>query len=101
MTKKKKADVKAEPKKPSRTLAMGKKPTRVRAKVDTIAKTQAKTKAASAKPVVLKLPRTLKKAARACAKDQGLKLRAWIVELIKIQIAKESTSSTTMSLQTA
>ena len=103
MPKQKKAEVKTKPKKPSRTLAVSKKldvskKARAKAAVDAFPKTEAK--ASSAKPVVLKLPRTLKKAARACAKAQGLKLRVWIVELIKIQAAKESASST-KSLQTA
>ena len=53
-----------------------------------------------AKPVLIKLPRTLKKAARACAKAQGVKLRVWIVELIKIQLGKESTKAAAKSLQT-
>ena len=97
MPKQKKTDAKAKPKTPSRTLESGKK-ARAKAAVDAFAKTEAKTKL---KPVVLKLPRTLKKAARTCAKAQGLKLRAWIVESIKIQIAKESTSLPTKSLQTA
>ena len=97
MPKQKKAEAKSVPKKPSRTLAMGAK-TRTKAKVVDIAMIEAKVR--NAKPVVLKLPRTLKKAARACAKDQGLKLRAWIVELIKIQVAKESASLAAKSLQT-
>ena len=91
MPKQKKVETKSEPKKPSRTLAMGKKSTRAIAKGAAIDKTE--TKVRTAKPVVLKLPRTLKKAARACAKDQGFKLRAWIVELIKNQLGKESASS--------
>ncbi len=99
MPKQKKVEAKTKSKKPSRTFEFGKKTVRANAAIDAFAKTEAK--ASTAKPVVLKLPRTLKKAARACAKDQGLKLRAWIVELIKIQIAKESTSSAPMPLQTA
>lgn len=91
MPKQKKVEAKSEPKKPIRTLAMGKKSTRAKIKVVAIDKTE--TKVRTAKPVVLKLPRTLKKAARACAKDQGFKLRAWIVELIKNQLGKESASS--------
>ena len=97
MPKQKKIEAKSEPKKPSRTLAMGAK-TRTKPKVADIAKTDAKVR--TAKPVLLKLPRILKKAARACAKNQGLKLRNWIVELIKIQVAKESASSAAKSLQT-
>ena len=92
MPKQKKAEAKSEPKKPSRTLAMGAK-TRAKPKVAEIAQTE--TEVRTAKPVVLKLPRTLKKAARACAKSQGLKLRSWIVELIKTQV-----SLATKSLQT-
>ena len=91
MPKQKKAEAKSEPKKPSRTLAMGKKTNLAKTKVVAIDKTE--TKVRTAKPVVLKLPRTLKKAARACAKDQGFKLRAWIVELIKNQLGKVSASS--------
>lgn len=91
MPKQKKVEAKSEPKKPSRTLAMGKKSNRAKAEVVAIDKTE--TKVRTAKPVVLKLPRTLKKAARACAKDQGFKLRAWIVELIKNQLGKVSASS--------
>ena len=101
MTKQKKFEAKNKLKKPNRTLEMGKKTARTKAAVNKIAKAETKTKASTAKPVVLKLPRTLKKAARACAKAKGLKLRAWIVESIKIQNAKESTSSATKPLQTA
>ena len=67
-------------------------------KVEAFAKLNAK--ASRAKPVVLKLPRPLKKAARACAKDQGLKLRAWIVELIQNQLTQASASAAGKSLQT-
>ena len=67
-------------------------------KVEAFAKLNAK--ASRAKPVVLKLPRPLKKAARACAKDQGLKLRAWIVELIQDQLTQASASAAGKSLQT-
>lgn len=97
MAKDQKAASKSESKKPSRTLAMGAK-TRGKAKPADIAKTEADI--GRAKPVVLKLPRTLKKAARACAKNQGLKLRAWIVDLIKIQLGKQFASSAAKSLQT-
>lgn len=96
-------ELKAKPKKLDRTLKNGKKTvhakTKVDVKVDVFAKTDAK--ASCAKPVVLKLPRPLKKAARACAKAQGLKLRLWIMELIKIQVAKELASAPAKSLQTA
>lgn len=63
-------------------------------------KAESEIAARPAKPVLIKLPRTLKKAARACAKAQGLKLRVWIVELIKIQLSKESTTVAAKSLQT-
>ena len=98
--------LKVKPKKLDQTLKNGKKT--VHAKVDAFAKTDAKVdasaktdaKASRAKPVVLKLPRPLKKAARACAKDQGLKLRAWIVELIQTQLSKVPASPAEKSLQT-
>jgi predicted HicB family RNase H-like nuclease len=54
---------------------------------------EVKAKAVTAKPnknklIVLKLPRSLKKAARALAKAQDMKLRAWIVELIEQRVAQ-------------
>ena len=91
-------ELKLNPKKLDRTLKDGKKTVHAKAKVDAFAKTDAK--ASRAKPVVLKLPRPLKKAARACAKDQGLKLRAWIVELIQTQLSKVPASPAEKSLQT-
>ena len=93
-----KPELKVKPKTLNQTLKNGKKTVDTKAKVDVFAKTAAK--ASRAKPVVLKLPRPLKKAARACAKAQGLKLRAWIVELIQAQLIKESASSAEKSLQT-
>jgi predicted HicB family RNase H-like nuclease len=55
--------------------------------------TEIKSKAVTAnqhknKLIVLKLPRSLKKAARALAKAQDMKLRAWIVELIEQRVAQ-------------
>ena len=95
-------ELKLKSKKLERTLKNGRKTVHAKAKVDAFAKTDAKTdaKASRAKPVVLKLPRPLKKAARACAKDQGLKLRAWIVELIQTQLSKAAANPAEKSLQT-
>ena len=95
-------ELKLKSKKLDRTLKNAKKTVHAKAKVDAFAKTDAKTdaKASRAKPVILKLPRPLKKAARACAKDQGLKLRAWIVELIQNQLTQASASAAGKSLQT-
>jgi predicted HicB family RNase H-like nuclease len=55
--------------------------------------TEVKLKAETAKQnknklIVLKLPRSLKKAARSLAKAQDMKLRAWIVELIEQRVAQ-------------
>lgn len=99
MPKQSKAEMKSEPKKPSPKLETVKKAAGKQDKIEIITKTE--TKASAAKPVVLKLPRTLKKAARACAKAQGLKLRVWIVELIKIQLSNASATAATKSLQRA
>ncbi len=93
MSKQKRANANAELKIPSQRLEIGNKTSRAKA-------TKTELKSAITKPVLLKLPPSLKKAARACAKDQGLKLRVWIVDLIKIQVSKESASSAPMSLQT-
>jgi hypothetical protein len=95
---KKLALAKSDPKSPIHALKLGKKSV-----VPSFTKVQADSEVAArpAKPVLLKLPRTVKKAARACAKAQGLKLRVWIVELIKIQLSKESAITPTKSIQTA
>jgi hypothetical protein len=55
--------------------------------------TEVKLKAVTAKQnknklIVLKLPRSLKKAARSLVKAQDMKLRAWIVELIEQRVAQ-------------
>ena len=94
---KKLAAAKSDPKMPIHALKLGKKSV-----APSFTKVQAESEvtARPAKPVLLKLPRTVKKAARACAKTQGLKLRVWIVELIKIQLSRESTTAPTKSLQT-
>ena len=96
MPKQKKTEAKSEPKKPSRTPELGKKTALAKGKFAAITKIEAK--ASTAKPVLLKLPRTLKKAARACAKAQGLKLRAWIVETIKIRVADDATAKPLQTL---
>lgn len=93
-----KPELKVTPKQLDQMSKNGKKVVQTKTKVDVFAKTAAK--ASSAKPVQLKLPRPLKKAARACAKDQGLKLRAWIVELIKTQLTQAAASTAENSLQT-
>lgn len=96
--KQKLAVAKSDPKEPIHALKLGKK-----SAAPSFIKVQAESEvtARPAKPILLKLPRTVKKAARACAKAQGLKLRVWIVELIKVQLSKESTGVPTKSLQTA
>ncbi len=99
MPKDKKTEVKAEPKKRSRPLEAGKNDAQVKASLVVVSK--AKIETSKSKAVVLKLPSSLRNAARVCAKNQGLKLRTWIVELIKIQVGKESTNSSAKPPQTA
>ena len=100
MPKHKETETTAEPKKKrSPALDVGKND--AHAKVSGAATSKIEKETRKSKAVVLKLPSALKKAARACANDQGLKLRAWIVELIKVQIAKESANPTAKPLKKA
>ena len=93
MPKQEKPDAKttSKPKKPVEIIETPKKTARSKDRVDTIEKVEAK--ATKVKPILLKLPKAMKKAARACAKAQDLKLRAWIVELIKAQLSQEDNYS--------
>ena len=91
MPKQENAKTTSKPKKPLEIIETPKRTARSKDRVDTIENVEAK--AAKVKPILLKLPKALKKAARACAKAQDLKLRAWIVELIKAQLSQEDNYS--------